>query len=382
VFLSRLLAAILLLGGMSVAGNGVRAEDADNGKVPVVVPPPERHPEPTYVVHAGVDGEIYPVFANYFSLQRQEERRAGTIAITVANPTDAPLRSRLSVQVPGWSDEEIQAVELSAGETRTFLFAPSFNSRLYTNVEIAAATAVISAVDDSGKIVFSTTVPVRMRATDDMYWGDNFKFARFIASWVTPHDPLVEEVLSRAKEYMEGRRLPGYEPWKSADQQQQSTYAQAKAIYRALQERGLSYVKSSITFGDHSAVSERVRMPYESLKQVSANCIDGAVIYAALFENLAMDPVIVVVPGHAFVGVRVAQGSDRYLYIDTVLTGRDTFENAVQTAQTEMTRFKSEQITRIAIPDARQAGIYPMPTPDKLTAGTYTYQTVAATQLR
>jgi hypothetical protein len=204
-----------------------------------------------------------------------------------------------------------------------------------------------------------------------MYWGENFKFARFIASWVTPHDPMVEEVLSRAKEFMDGRRLPGYENWKSAAEQQQATMAQAKAIYRALQERGVSYVKSSITFGDHTSVSERVRMPFESLKQVSANCIDGAVMYAALFENLGMDPVIVLVPGHAFLGVRVAQGSDRFLYIDTVLTGRDTFENAVQTAQTEMTRYTPQQITRIPIPDARQAGIFPMPTPDKMAAGMY-----------
>ena len=119
----------------------------------------------------------------------------------------------------------------------------------------------------------------------------------------------MEELLSRAKELAAGRRLPGYETWKPAQEQQQSTTEQARAIYRALQQRGLSYVKSSITFGERTDISERIRMPHESLRQESANCIDGVVMYASMFENLAMDPVVVLIPGHALVGVRMMPGT-------------------------------------------------------------------------
>jgi hypothetical protein len=129
---------------------------------------------------------------------------------------------------------------------------------------------------------------------------------------VTPHDPQVEQLLSRAKEFMPGRRLPGYESEVPAVQDR-STLQQAAAIYRALQEQGVSYVKSSMTLGDHADFSERIRMPAESLGHLSANCIDGVVLYAAMFENLGMDPVIVLVPGHAYVGVRMAPNSSRYL---------------------------------------------------------------------
>ena len=55
-------------------------------------------------------------------------------------------------------------------------------------------------------------------------------------------------------------------------------------------------------------------------------------------ENLGMDPVVVLVPGHAYVGVRTAPTGDRYLYLDTALTGRATFEAAVQSAETGMAR--------------------------------------------
>lgn len=322
--------------------------------------------EPTYSISVGLEGEIYPAFANYAALQRPQERSFSwaTVTVKITNNTDSALRNRLAVRVRGWSDEEIQAAELSAGETRTYLFAPIFQPRLYNNREIAPATAQVSATDMAGRMVFAGTAPARIRSVDDMYWGADFKYARFIASWVTPHDPAVEQVLSRAKEFMTGRRLPGYEPWKNAQEQQLSTREQARAIYRALQEKGVSYVKSSITFGSHAAWSERVRMPYESLQRVSANCIDGVVMYASLFENLGLDPVVVLVPGHAYVAVRLAENSNNYLYIDTALTGRASFEYAVQTAEQGMARLAAKDVTRILLPDARSAGVYPMPSPD------------------
>ena len=141
-----------------------------------ILVPSVREPEPTYTVQAGVESEIFPAFANYASLQRPAERKTGTITVQVANHNAARLRNRISVQVPGWSDQEIQIVSIAPGEVRNVLFAPSFLPRLYANTEIAAATAVVSATDMSGATTFSTTVPVRLRSVDDMYWGDEFKY--------------------------------------------------------------------------------------------------------------------------------------------------------------------------------------------------------------
>jgi hypothetical protein len=194
-----------------------------------------------------------------------------------------------------------------------------------------------------------------------MYWGLGFKYAPFIASWVTPHEGQIEQILSVAKEFAPSRRLPGYESWKDAVQQEKATQIQAKAIYSAIKQHGVSYVKSSMTFGGSPNISQRVRMPRESLAQGSANCIDGAVTFASLFENLGMDPIVMLVPGHAFVGVRVAQGSERYLFIDTAQVARMNFEAAVRSAETGLAKYQASEITRIPIDQARGAGIYPMP---------------------
>src|SRR5262249_16280235 len=266
-----------------------------------------------------------------------------------------------SVQVPGWSDQETQVAELAAGASQTLSFAPSFLPRFYQNHEIVAATAHVSVTDTGGRSVFETTAPVRLRSSEDMYWGPEFKYAPFIASWVTPHDRRVEAVLARAKQYTPDHRLPGYEDWKNAGEQEQETYREAKAIYIALQRMGLSYVKSSLTLGGHRDLSERVRMPQVSIGQTSMNCIDAAVMYASLFENLGMDAKVVLVPGHAYVGVRVARTSPKFLLIDGALTGRFPFASAVTSAEAGLAKYPPSSVIHIMIPEARSAGIYPMP---------------------
>ena len=315
----------------------------------------------SYKIQAGIDGEIYPVFANYASLQRQSDRTFGVISVTLSNPSETISHQRVSVQISGWSDSEIQTVDLAPGAARTVAFAPAFLPRFYENHEITAATAHVTISDIASNSIYETTVPVRLRSSEDMFWGNGFKYAPFIASWVTPHDNLVETVLTHAKRLIPDHRMPGYESWKNAPQQETETYRQAQAIFNALQRMGLSYVKSSVTLGDHQGVSERVRMPHMSLTESSANCIDAAVMYASIFENLGMDADIVIVPGHAYAGVRVAEGSSKFLFIDVALTGRSTFEAAVDSAQRGMQNHPPSTVTQVIVKNARSAGIYPMP---------------------
>lgn len=347
-------AALLTTGLFAASGDYDKPEVAHTLR-------PQRSPQPTFKIQSGIDGDVFPAFANYASLQTPDQRKWGVVSVQVSNSTDSEQRYRIAVRVPGWSDQEVQMVNVSAGAAKTFLFAPSFLPRLFANREIAAATAQVKITDLAGNAIYDSTVPVRIRAVEDMYWGKGFKYAQFIASWVTPHDSRVENVLGAAKELMPGRRLPGYEEWKDAAGQEKETRLQARAIYLALQQGKLSYVKSSLTFGANTNISERIRTPRESIAVSSANCIDAAVLFASAFENLGMEPVIVLVPGHAYAGVKIAENSDRYLYIDVALTGRVPFENAVGSADRGLARLQPSQITKIGISDARRAGIYPMP---------------------
>ncbi|HKW77370.1 MAG TPA: hypothetical protein VJN64_17690 [Terriglobales bacterium] len=351
------MAWVLLLAAVTLSPAGESAHDRGDVRPPKAA----NAPEPSYKIQAGIDGEIYPVFANYASLQAESERSFGTVSVTVTNPTSSDLHQRMEVSILGWSDQEIQIAELPAGASHTFLFAPSFLPRFYRNQEITAASVKVTVSDSSGRTAFESTFPVRLRSAEDMYWGPAFKYAPFIASWVTPHAPQVEALLAKAKQFTPDRRLPGYESWKSPDQQEEETYLEAKAIFDALKQSGLSYVKSSLTLGDHKSMSERVRLPKATLAQSSGNCIDAVVAYASLFENLGMQPAVVLVPGHAYVGVRSAQDGKDFLFVDAALTGRTTFEAAVSAARAGLERNVPATMRQINIQGARSAGIYPMP---------------------
>ena len=355
--------AVLTLGLVALSSPVIAGTGADVSRTESHPQLADHKPEPIYSVIAGIDGEIYPVFANYASLRSADQRKWGTVAVTVNNPTLNALRARISVTVQGWSDEEIQLAQLDPGITRTYIFAPTFLPRFYANHEIAAATTLVSVTDLKGNPLYVQTVPVKIRSAEDMFWGSKFQYAPFIASWITPHDERIEEILRKAKEYMPGRRLPGYEPEKNADGQEQMTYTEARAIYRALQESGVSYVKSSMTLGGHQDSSERIRMPEVSLRDSSANCIDGVVMYASLFENLGMEPVVLLVPGHAYVGVRVSPKSSKFLYIETAITGRASFEESIAAAARGVSSYKAADTLRVSVTEARAMGVFPMPEP-------------------
>jgi len=110
-----------------------------------------------------------------------------------------------------------------------------------------------------------------------------------------------------------------------------------------------------------------------------ANCIDGAVLYASLFEAIGLEPVIVLVPGHAFVGVKTSPSSNKYYFLETTLTGRgyglkenlnrlakwlltgeNDFDTAVRTAGEEFRYWNSKKKAIIIdIKRCREIGIYP-----------------------
>ena len=74
-----------------------------------------------------------------------------------------------------------------------------------------------------------------------------------------------------------------------------------------------------------------------------------------------MDVSIVIVPGHVYVGVRVVEGSLKFLLIDVALIGRSTFEAAVASAQSGMASHAPSTVTQVMVEKARSSGIYPMP---------------------
>lgn len=243
---------------------------------------------------------------------------SSTVSCLLTNTGTRTAVVTMTSSLPSWSDTNTQTINLPAGEQQNVFFIYKFGSNFYSNGVTTSATISFSAQQE-GRQIYSDTKSTKIGAKGDIDWSN-----QQVAYTVTPQDPCVEGVLSIAKEKMPGRSLSGYKG---------DVDSQVKAIYEAVQDLGVSYVSSLLSFTPGTA--QRVRLPYESINEKSGNCADGAILFASLFENLGMEPVIIIIPGHAFVAVKSASNSNTWIFVETTMVGTSTYEQAKKTAWQE-----------------------------------------------
>ena len=310
-------------------------------------------------------GEIFPALSaasasDYWPLA----------VLTIANASERPTVQAVSAEVPGWSTPVKLTVILAAHETRQLPLNPDLLPSAFDNTEIRRAILKVQVRGPLDEINFSKSQTVYVHSAFDLFWGSKFSNAQFVARWVTPHDPAVLKLVSAARSYTARGRLPGYEqePFSEAAREQE-VREEARALFDAFRHSGVTYVSSIFTFGDFKAEAQRIRLPDETLSLQSANCIDVSVAYASAIENLGMSPVILIVPGHAFVGVRLAPQSPKILYLDLTVLPRGSFQQAMARARSWLSSTPPDKLLSVDVAAARALGIYPMATGAAMASG-------------
>jgi hypothetical protein len=304
-------------------------------------------------------GEIFPALAagnpsDYWPVA----------VLSIANTSDRPLLQSISAEIPGWSRRSAKTLVVGPHETRALRITPELLPQAYENAEFRRAVLEITASSPENSAAYTQTRPVYLHSVSDLYWGTKFANAQFIARWVTPHDPAVIKLVSSARKYVTQGRLAGYHiPGNASEGIPAQVRTQARAVFEAMRRIGISYVDSIFTFGNFTSDAQRVRLPRETLLLSSANCIDVSVAFASAVENLGMDSAIVIVPGHAFAGIRLAPDSQEILYLDLTVLPNGTFERAIERAQYWMKKSPPDQVLVIDVAAARALGIYPIPDP-------------------
>lgn len=301
-------------------------------------------------------GEIFPAFsgghaADYWPVA----------VLSISNTAAKPVMQIITAQVRGWSSELRQTAIIGPHEVRTFSINPDLLANAYQNSEIRRAVLDVEVKDPGSGHTFAQQRSVFIHGSSDLYWGRKFSNAQLLARWVTPHDELVLQLVSRAERLIPGGRLRGYNRVPGHNLER-DVRAQALAVFLALKRSRLSYVSSIYTFGNYPGETQRIRLPRETLTLNNANCIDVSVVFASAIENLGMQPVIEIVPGHAFVGVRLGPGSQHILYLDLTVLPEGTFRSAIQRAHGWLTKTPPNEVLTVDIGAARSLGIYPMPT--------------------
>ena len=286
-------------------------------------------------------------------------------------------------------------VEYSSTTPLTLFIHVTVNDLTQVQVKSVAATSTVQSehflppLVDQGKILNALTqdedTSLHVEVTDEnkhMYYENDSALALHsrwlmqwtqgnrlqIAAWVTPNDPAVSLLVQKAQGYLQNQPPPlppGMVGYKVTAQQQ--VRDEVDALYDALRlTYHMKYVQESVPYlgansGDNSV--ENIKLPAEVLKQGSGMCIELTVVLAAAAERIGLHPEIVVVPGHAFLGVAATENNKSMQYWDAVdMNNNVAADSANVDANSSYLHYQSQNtvVDTITISEARAAGVGPM----------------------
>ena len=294
------------------------------------------------------------------------------LTVTVQNESHEPRRVSVSAYLEGLSARAIRTVELERMDKgRTIPLLPSLlpgPARRITQVQRATLHVIVtiygSTRDTWSQLVEShdtQSVVLLSRnssfnAVIDPQTGLPPDLIRYYGAWVTPHIEPNQALLRRAADLTPKHQIWGYQG------DPEVVPRQVEALYNALKEAGITYVNSIIDFGaGPGLLTQRTRLPRESLKYHNANCIDGTVLFASLLESASLHAGIVLVPGHAFVAWEKWRGSDEWDYLETTMIGTHDFAAANACGRDLQKRWSARSGARLLkLNVLRSEGIWPM----------------------
>lgn len=192
--------------------------------------------------------------------------------------------------------------------------------------------------------------------------GDPISTAWMFAAYVNENHPQVDEILAEALDAGYVEAFAGYQG--SAE----DVLAELEAIWKTLQDSGFRY--SNLTRASRESdtiASQHVRLLGDALDTAQANCVEGSVLLASIFQKLDMDPFLILVPGHMFVGVYLDEDADQFVCIETTLLGKGSLADAIEAGGEQFDEyeeaFEDEDAVQCEIIDievTRDIGILPL----------------------
>jgi hypothetical protein len=146
---------------------------------------------------------------------------------------------------------------------------------------------------------------------------DTIDVCFMFAAYVNEQHPYVDKIL---REALNTRIVDSFTGYQSNDKAE--VYRQVYALWHALGLRDLRYSDVTTSSAESDSVaSQYVRMIDQSINNSQANCVDGSVLMASLLRKVGIEPVLVMVPGHCYLGFYLDAECTELAGIETTLLG-------------------------------------------------------------
>ncbi|MDP6684776.1 MAG: serine/threonine-protein kinase [Candidatus Marinimicrobia bacterium] len=174
--------------------------------------------------------------------------------------------------------------------------------------------------EGSERIVMLALGSIDWKILQDVYSITEDRFSPFslIASWIIPKD--AREILSKTN-MLYNSAVVGYQKslFESYTNIKGLEYRdiirhQTEQIYRVLKK------EYQIVY-DGGGIGQTINFPQETLKYKSANCIELSVLFSSILLEAGIEPVIVIIPDHAFIGWQIWDHLHEYEFLETTVIG-------------------------------------------------------------
>jgi hypothetical protein len=276
-----------------------------------------------------------------------------------------PLTLLISVSIQGFSLVETHTVSASS-KVQTTSFIPPLASGQALRKWTAENNALVHVrvTDTARHEYYLNDSPLLIHSRWLMQWVANNRLR--IAAWVTPNDPAIARLVTRAANHLAIQPAPaptamvGY-----TKATQRAVRDQVDALFDALRlDYRIHYVQESVPYsgpGDTSIATQRIKLPAEVLQQQSGMCVELTLLLASAVESIGLHAEIVIIPGHAFLGVATKADNSHFEYWDAVQVNNGVAgDSANIAADSEYQQTVKQLVDTILIDNARQQGIGPM----------------------
>lgn len=174
----------------------------------------------------------------------------------------------------------------------------------------------------------------------------------FFAAYVNEENPMIDKLLREALNTRIVNRFLGYQAGKA-----EAVDKQVYALWNVLQKRNFRYSSiSNTSLSSNVVFSQRVRTFDDALQSSQINCVDGSVLFASLLRAINIEPILIRIPGHMFVGYYIDSSHKNINFLETTMIGDVDLNDFFPDEQLDSTMVgKSQnQMSRIAFDKSKE----------------------------
>ena len=187
--------------------------------------------------------------------------------------------------------------------------------------------------------VFHQSYPIHVMPFDQ--WPGIGSRPEFLAAFVTPNDPSLAPLKIATAKYLE--KFTGSS---SLDDYQTNDPNRIRkmvaAVYEALREQGIVYITPPPHFEE---VGQRVRMTDAVLAHKQGTCLDLSLTFASCLEAIGLNPLLILIQGHMFIGCWLDNRTYPQIYCDDV----SFLSKSIADGISEMVVVEATQITQQSV---------------------------------